>query len=68
LGAASLQSVVAGFPNSQVRFGAFAPLLGETQVGRRTRTALGATEGLFFGVGLATGLTRRPRRRDPQDS
>lgn len=64
LGAASLQSVVAGFPNSQVRFEAFAPLLGEAAVGRRTRVALGATEGLLFGLGLAAGLTRRPRRRD----
>jgi hypothetical protein len=60
--------VVAGFPNTQVRFKAFAPMLGETDVGRRTRAVLGATEGLLFGVGLATGLTRRPRRRDPQDS
>jgi hypothetical protein len=64
LGAASLQSVVAGFPNTQVRFKAFAPMLGETDVGRRTQAVLGVTEGLLFGVGLATGLTRRPRRRD----
>ena len=63
LGAASLRSVVAGFPESQVRFEAFAPLVGETDLGPRTRAALGATEGLFFGVGLAAGLTRRPRRR-----
>jgi hypothetical protein len=63
LGAQSLRSVVRGFPNTQVRFEAFAPLLGEGDVGRRTRGALGATEGLFFGVGLAAGLTRRPRRR-----
>jgi DNA-binding winged helix-turn-helix (wHTH) protein len=68
LGAASLKSVVAGFPDSQVRFEAFAPLLGETGVGPRTRTALGATEGLLFGVGLAAGLTRRPRRRDRGES
>jgi hypothetical protein len=67
LGAASLRSVVAGFPNSQVRFEAFAPLTGETGFGPRTRAALGATEGLFFGAGLAAGLTRRPRRRDAED-
>jgi hypothetical protein len=67
LGAASLQSVVAGFPNSQVHFEAFAPLVGETEVGHRTRAALGATEGLLFGAGLATGLTRRPRRRKVDD-
>jgi DNA-binding winged helix-turn-helix (wHTH) protein len=64
LGAASLRSVVAGFPNTQVRFEAFAPLLGEAGFGPRTRTALGATEGLLFGMGLAAGLTRRPRRRN----
>jgi DNA-binding winged helix-turn-helix (wHTH) protein len=67
LGAASLQSVVAGFPDSKVRFEAFATLMGETDVGRLTRAALGATEGLLFGVGLATGLTRRPRRRAELD-
>jgi DNA-binding winged helix-turn-helix (wHTH) protein len=67
LGAASLQSVVAGFPNTQVRFEAFAPLLGETRVGPRTGAAMGATEGLLFGFGLAAGLTRRPRgRRDEE--
>jgi DNA-binding winged helix-turn-helix (wHTH) protein len=63
LGAASLQSVVSGFPDSKVRFESFAPVLGEAEVGPRTRTALGAAEGLLFGVGLAAGLTRRPRRR-----
>ena len=68
LGAQSLRSVVRGFPNTQVRFEAFAPLLGETGVGRRTRAALGATEGLLFGVGLAAGLTRRPRRRHDNSS
>jgi hypothetical protein len=63
LGAQSLRAVVRGFPDTQVRFEAFAPVVGETDVGRRTRVALGATEGLLFGVGLAAGLTRRPRRR-----
>jgi DNA-binding winged helix-turn-helix (wHTH) protein len=64
LGGASLRSVVAGFPKTQVRLEAFAPLLGEVGFGPRTRTALGATEGLLFGLGLAAGLTRRPRRRN----
>jgi DNA-binding winged helix-turn-helix (wHTH) protein len=65
LGAASLRSVTAGFPSSQVRFEAFAPLVGEPDLGPRTRAGLGATEGLLFGAGLAAGLTRRPRRRSP---
>lgn len=64
LGAASLQSVTTGFPNTQVRFEAFAPLTGEKGLGPRTRASLGGAEGLLFGVGLAAGLTRRPRRRD----
>jgi DNA-binding winged helix-turn-helix (wHTH) protein len=63
LGAASLRSVVAGFPDTQVRFEALAPLVGETGFGPRTRTALGGVEGFLFGAGLAAGLTRRPRRR-----
>jgi hypothetical protein len=66
LGAASLQSVVAGFPDTEVRFEAFAPLVGEASLGPRTRVALGATEGLLFGIGLAAGLTRRPRHRDAE--
>jgi len=68
LGAASLRSVVAGFPKTQVRLEAFAPLVGETVFGPRTRAALGAAEGLLFGAGLAAGLTRRPRRRDDAPS
>ncbi len=66
LGASSLRSVTAGFPNSQVRFDAFAPLTGETGLGPRTRAGLGAAEGLLFGMGLAAGLTRRPQRRDDE--
>jgi hypothetical protein len=64
LGAVSLQAVVAGFPKTQVRFEAFAPLVGESHLGPRTWTVLGGAEGLLFGAGLAAGLTRRPRRRD----
>ena len=67
LGAVSLQAVVAGFPKTQVRFEAFAPLVGESHLGPRTWTALGGAEGLLFGAGLAAGLTRRPRRRDGED-
>ena len=62
LGAASLRSVVAGFPDTQVRLEAFSPPLGESGFGPRTRTVLGAAEGLLFGAGLAAGLTHRPRR------
>jgi len=38
-----------------------AHLLGETDLGPRTRTMFAAYEGLLFGAGVAFGLTRRPR-------
>ena len=68
LGSASLRSVTAGFPDSQVRLEAFAPLVGESDLGPRTRAGLGATEGLLFGAGLAAGLTRRPRRQGARET
>lgn len=63
LGATSLAAVVDGFPATQVRLAAFDTLTGEAGFGSRTRTLLGAAEGLLFGVGLAAGLTHRPRPR-----
>jgi hypothetical protein len=45
-----------------VRLDRLAEAFGESDAGApRTRAALGAGEGLLFGAGLATGLTRRPR-------
>ena len=64
LGAVSLQAIVSGFPETQVHFEAFAWLVGEGHLGPRTWAALGAGEGLFFGAGLAAGLTHRPERRN----
>jgi DNA-binding winged helix-turn-helix (wHTH) protein len=61
LGAVSLAAVVEGFPATQVRLAVFGPLAGEPGFGPRTRTLVGAAEGLLFGAGLAAGLTRRPR-------
>ena len=64
LGAASLDAIVERFPDSRVRLDRLAGALGEADAGApRTRTALGAGEGLLFGAGLALGLTRRPRAR-----
>jgi DNA-binding winged helix-turn-helix (wHTH) protein len=63
LGAASLDSVVQGFPATRVRLEAFGRLLGEAGLGPRTGALLGFGEGLLFGAGLAAGLTRRPGSR-----
>jgi DNA-binding winged helix-turn-helix (wHTH) protein len=61
LGASSLDAIVEGFPATRVRLGLLGRPVGETDLGPRTRTALGLGEGLLFGAGLAAGLTRRPR-------
>jgi DNA-binding winged helix-turn-helix (wHTH) protein len=62
LGAASLASVVDAFPRTRVRLDVLGRPLGEDGLGPRTRAVLAIGEGLFFGAGLAAGLTRRPRR------
>ena len=61
LGAMSLDFMAQSFPGSQVGLAPLARLLGEPVPGVVTRVAISAFEGLMFGSGLATGLTRRPR-------
>ena len=61
LGAMSLDFVARGFPASQVTLDPLARILGEPAPGPLTRTLISAWEGLFFGCGLAFGMTRRPR-------
>ena len=61
LGAMSLDFVARGFPASQVTLDPLARILGEPIPGPVTRTLISAWEGLFFGCGLALGMTRRPR-------
>jgi hypothetical protein len=39
-------------------------LIGEPDFGPVTRTVIGMGEGVFFGLGLALGLTRRPKITD----
>lgn len=63
LGASSLDVLVSGFPQTRVRLGLLGRPFGENDLGPRSRTALGAGEGLLFGAGLALGLARRPARR-----
>jgi hypothetical protein len=57
----SLNAVARSFRGSQVQLAPLARLLGEPEIGDLTRGVLAAWEGMFFGAGLAWGLTRRPR-------
>jgi DNA-binding winged helix-turn-helix (wHTH) protein len=61
LGAMSLDFMARSFPGSRLTFGPIARLLGEDMPGLVTSVVIGAGEGLFFGAGLAFGLTHRPR-------
>jgi DNA-binding winged helix-turn-helix (wHTH) protein len=58
----SLDLMAAAFEGSDVGLAPLARLLGEETLRPVTRTLVGAFEGLLFGVGLAFGLTHRPRR------
>jgi DNA-binding winged helix-turn-helix (wHTH) protein len=60
LGGMSLDFVARSFPASQVTLDPLARILGEPAPGPVTRTLISAWEGLFFGCGLALGMTRRP--------
>lgn len=61
LGAMSLDFMAQTFPGSQVGLAPLARLLGEQEPGVLTRVTISAFEGLMFGMGLAAGLTERPR-------
>jgi hypothetical protein len=61
LGAMSLDFMAHAFPGSQVGLAPLSRLLGEDEPGLVTRVVISGGEGLFFGAGLAFGLTRRPR-------
>jgi DNA-binding winged helix-turn-helix (wHTH) protein len=61
LAGTSLNFLARSFQGSQVGLAPVARMLGEPEMGRLTRTVVGAGEGAFFGFGLALGLTRRPR-------
>ena len=60
LGAMSLDLMSHTFPGSQVGLDPLARLLGEPAPGPLTRIVISGWEGLWFGTGVALGLTRRP--------
>jgi hypothetical protein len=57
----SLNLLADAYRGSQVGLTPMARLLGEAEAGPLTRGLSAGLEGLFFGSGLAFGLTRRPR-------
>ena len=57
----SLNLLAHAFEGSHVGLAPLAALLGEADPGPLTGTLSGGLEGFFFGLGLVTGLTRRPR-------
>jgi len=58
----SLNLLADAYRGSQVGLMPMARLLGEAEAGPLTQGISAAIEGLFFGSGLAFGLTRRPRQ------
>jgi len=61
LAGTSLNVLAHAYSGSRVGLAPLARILGEADAGPLTRTVSGGLEGLFFGAGLVTGLTRRPR-------
>jgi hypothetical protein len=47
---------------SQVEMTPFSRLIGEPDFGPLSRALIGTGEGALFGLGLALGLTRRPKK------
>jgi DNA-binding winged helix-turn-helix (wHTH) protein len=69
LGAMSLELLTQRFPGSQVGLAPLGQLLGEVPPGTLTAVAVSTWEGLWFGSGVAAGLTHRPqptRRRSAE--
>jgi hypothetical protein len=61
LAGTSLNVLADAYRGSRVGLAPLSRMLGEADPGPLTRTVSGGLEGLFFGAGLVTGLTRRPR-------
>jgi DNA-binding winged helix-turn-helix (wHTH) protein len=59
----SLDAMAAAFEGSDVGLAPLARLLGEEELRPVTRTLISGAEATLFGIGLAFGLTHRPRTR-----
>ena len=66
--ATSLDLVAGAFSGSAVGLAPLARFLGEDSLRPMTQAIVSGFEGFMLGVGIAFGLTRRPRPRfDPRD-
>jgi DNA-binding winged helix-turn-helix (wHTH) protein len=59
----SLDAMASAFDGSDVGLAPLAKLLGEEELRPVTRTLISGAEAALFGIGLAFGLTHRPRTR-----
>jgi DNA-binding winged helix-turn-helix (wHTH) protein len=60
----TIHSIAQASQGSRAMLTPLGQLIGEPDFGPVTRTVIGMGEGVFFGLGLALGLTRRPKITD----
>jgi hypothetical protein len=60
----SLDVMAAAFEGSDVGLAPLARLLGEEELRPVTRTLVSGAEATLFGIGLAFGLTHRPKTKN----
>jgi hypothetical protein len=58
----TIHNIATAARGAQATLTPFGHLVGEPDFGPLSRTIIGTMEGALFGLGLALGLTRRPRR------
>ena len=63
----SLEIVRLSFAESQIQLESIAMFFGEGYFGRTTKIALGALEGLLFGIGVLAGIEMFSQSQDEDD-